>query len=86
MVEYLNFVEPVQSATVCRAIDVIAGNRIAGNLEHYTELALFSTELELCDRVICFYFGAGSDRTLTPDASHSDNGSAIADCQHLWLC
>jgi len=30
LVEYFNFVEPVQSTKVCRAIDVIAGNRFTG--------------------------------------------------------
>ncbi len=86
LVEYLSFVEPVQSPPVCRAIDVIAGNGNAWDVELYTGLALFGTEFELCNRVIYFYLGAGSDRALTPNASHSGNGSAIADRQHIWLC
>jgi len=70
LVEYFNFVEPVQSTKVCRAIDVIAGNRITG----IWGLHLSSIEFELCDRVICFYFGAGSDH---PHRATPGNGSAI---------
>lgn len=86
LVEYLDFVKSVQSAPVCRAIDVIAGNGFPGALGHYTGLALSSAEFELCGRVIYFYPGAGSDRTLTVPASHSGDSSAVADRQHIWLC
>jgi len=86
LVKYLNFVKPVQSASICRAIDVIAGDRLASDLEYDTDLALLGAEFELCNWIVSFYLGTRSDRALTPTTSYPNNSSAIADHQHLRFC